>query len=145
MAAPEIPARAESPRNRSAVPFQDVHISDSFWTPRLAANRTATIEANLHQCEVTGRIKNFAIAGKLADGKHQGFLYNDSDVYKMIEGIAYALSSRRDPELEKRTSSAAGTILAIRSATRYSRSVESANTPPTSMPSRAAASTRGSA
>ncbi len=42
------------------------------------------------------------------------------------------------PELEKRTSSAAGTILEMRSATVNSRSVDSANTPPTSMPSRAA-------
>ena len=49
------------------------------------------------------------------------------------------------PEFEKRTSSAAGTIFEIRSATAHSRSVERANTPPTSMPARAAASTRGSA
>jgi hypothetical protein len=49
------------------------------------------------------------------------------------------------PEFEKRTSSAAGTIFEMRLATAYSRSVDSAKTPPTSMPARAAASTRGSA
>ena len=49
------------------------------------------------------------------------------------------------PEFENRTSSAAGTIFAIRLATAYSRSVERANTPPISMPAFAAASTRGSA
>ncbi len=38
-----------------------------------------------------------------------------------------------------------GTILEMRFATSYSRSVERANTPPTSIPSRAASSTRGSA
>jgi hypothetical protein len=57
----------------------------------------------LHQCEVTGRIRNFAVAGKLEKGKHEGALYNDSDVYKVIEGIAYALASKSDPDLEKRT------------------------------------------
>jgi DUF1680 family protein len=87
----------------TAVPFQDVHIHDAFWTPRIKTNRTATIEANLHQCEITGRIKNFAVAGKLEPGKHQGYLYNDSDVYKVIEGIAYTLTSDRDPKLEART------------------------------------------
>src|SRR5438034_8921855 len=87
----------------TAVPFQDVHISDGFWSPRIKTNSTATIEANLRQCDVTGRIKNFAIAGKLEEGKHQGFLYNDSDVYKMIEGIAYALTSQPNPQLEART------------------------------------------
>ena len=85
------------------MPFQDVHIHDAFWAPRIRTNRTATVEANLRQCEITGRIKNFAVAGKLETGKHQGQLYNDSDVYKVIEGIAYTLTSRRDPDLEKRT------------------------------------------
>jgi uncharacterized protein len=87
----------------TAVPFQDVHIIDGFWAPRIETNRTVTVEANLRQCEVTARIKNFAVAGKLEDGKHQGELYNDSDVYKVIEGVAYTLASRRDPDLEKRT------------------------------------------
>jgi DUF1680 family protein len=87
----------------TAVPFQDVHITDGFWTPRIETNRTVTIEANLHQCAITGRIKNFAVCGKLEPGKHQGELYNDSDVYKVLEGIAYSLSSRRDPDLERRT------------------------------------------
>jgi DUF1680 family protein len=86
-----------------AVPFQDVHIKDAFWGPRIKANQQATIEANLHQCEITGRIKNFAIAGKLESGQHQGFLYNDSDLYKVIEGIGYTLAGKRDPDLEKRT------------------------------------------
>jgi DUF1680 family protein len=101
LAAPR--AGAGSPARLTAVPFQDVHITDGFWAPRIETNRTVTIEANLHQCKITGRIKNFAVAGKLEPGKHQGELYNDSDVYKVLEGIAYTLSSRRDPDLERRT------------------------------------------
>lgn len=87
----------------AAVPFQNVRVDDRFWGPKIETNRTATLEANLHQCQVTGRIKNFAVAGKLTAGKHEGLLFNDSDVYKMIEGIAYALTSHRDAELEKQT------------------------------------------
>ena len=87
---------------RRPVPFQDVHIADSFWSPRLQVNRTVTVEANLHQCEITGRITNFAVAGKLATGKFEGLLYNDSDVYKVVEGIAYVLAEKRDAPLEKR-------------------------------------------
>jgi DUF1680 family protein len=85
-----------------AVPFPDVRLDDAFWGPRLRINRTATVEANLRQCERTGRIKNFAVAAKLEAGKHQGLLFDDSNVYKMLEGIAYVLADRRDPELEKR-------------------------------------------
>src|SRR5437762_449267 len=87
----------------TAVPFQDVRITDAFWAPRIKTNRKVTIEANLHQCEITGRIKNFAVAGKLEPGKHEGALYNDSDLYKVLEGIAYTLRSERDADLEKRT------------------------------------------
>jgi DUF1680 family protein/peroxiredoxin len=96
----------------AAVPFQDVHINDAFWSPRIRTNSTATIEANLRQCELTGRIKNFAVAGKLESGKHEGQLYNDSDVYKMIEGIAYALSTERNADLEKRTDAVIAKIAA---------------------------------
>jgi DUF1680 family protein len=95
--------RAADFRGLTALPFQEVHIHDAFWSPRIRTNQKTTIEANLHECEITGRIKNFAVAGKLEPGQHQGFLYNDSDVYKVIEGIAYTLSTERDPELEKRT------------------------------------------
>jgi uncharacterized protein len=96
----------------TALPFQEVAIKDSFWSKRLDTNRTVTIEANLHQCEITGRIRNFAIAGKLEQGKHKGLLFDDSDVYKVIEGIAYTLSSHRDADLEKRTDALIDTIAA---------------------------------
>jgi DUF1680 family protein len=86
-----------------ALPFQNVHITDGFWSKRIQTNQTATIEANLHQCEITGRVGNFAIAGKLEQGKHKGLLFDDSDLYKVIEGVAYTLTSRRDSDLEKRT------------------------------------------
>jgi DUF1680 family protein len=95
-------ARAGQPEALTPVPFQDVHIHDDYWGPRLRTVRTATVEANLRQCELTGRIKNFAVAGKLAEGKHQGELYDDSDVYKVIEGVAYVLADKRDADLEKR-------------------------------------------
>lgn len=89
-------------RSLRAVPFEAVHLDDAFWSRKIDTNRTATIEANLRQCETTGRIKNFAVAGKLVPGRHEGALFNDSDVYKVIEGIAYTLTSRRDAELERR-------------------------------------------
>jgi DUF1680 family protein len=112
-------AAADNPAGLTAVPFQDVHIEDSFWAPRVATNRTATIEANLHQCEITGRIQNFAVAGKRVTGKHQGALYNDSDVYKVIEGIAYALTSQRDAELEKRADAVIDQMAAAQQADGY--------------------------
>lgn len=82
------------------VPFTRVTIEDDFWRPRLETNRTETLPHNLALCEETGRISNFAKAGKLMDGKFEGKYYNDSDVYKVLEGAAYTLAQHRDPDLE---------------------------------------------
>ena len=95
--------RATESTGLALVPLPDVHVDGGFWGARLATNRKVTIEANLRQCEMTGRIKNFAVAGKLEKGQHRGLLFNDSDVYKVIEGVAYTLADRPDPALEKRT------------------------------------------
>ncbi len=84
------------------VPFQDVKITDPFWSARIETNRTSTIEANLKKCAETGRIKNFAVCAKLEPGEHEGALYNDSDVYKILEGVAYSLSTHPDRDLEAR-------------------------------------------
>jgi uncharacterized protein len=92
---------AEVPHQKlHAVPFTKVKVEDAFWSPRLEVNRTAVLPANIEWCEKTGRISNFAKAGKLMPGKFEGIYFNDSDVYKMIEGAAYTLQLHPDPALE---------------------------------------------
>lgn len=83
-----------------AVPFTEVTVADDFWTPRLETNRLVTIPYAFQQSEETGRINNFAKAGGLMEGGFQGIFFNDSDVYKIIEGAAYALALHPDPKLE---------------------------------------------
>lgn len=82
------------------VPFTDFQVQDTFWKPRLETNRLVTIPYAFEQCEKTGRIANFARAGGLEEGGFQGIYFNDSDVYKIIEGAAYALAQHPDPKLE---------------------------------------------
>jgi DUF1680 family protein len=83
------------------VPFTQVKVTDEFWSPRLATNRTATIPYDFKKCEETGRISNFAKAAKLMKGKHEGIFFNDSDVYKVVEGASYSLAIHPDPNLDK--------------------------------------------
>jgi DUF1680 family protein len=83
-----------------AVPFTHVTVADTFWSSRLETNRLVTIPYAIEQCEATGRIDNFAKAGNLMDGEFQGIYFNDSDVFKVIEGAAYALALHPDPKLE---------------------------------------------
>jgi DUF1680 family protein len=82
------------------VPFTQVSIQDDFWSPRIETNRNVTIPYDFQKCEETGRIDNFDKAAGLMEGSHLGLHFNDSDVYKIIEGAAYALQVHSDPELE---------------------------------------------
>ncbi|USN99298.1 MAG: glycoside hydrolase family 127 protein [Phycisphaeraceae bacterium] len=82
------------------VPFTHVHIDDAFWAPRLETNRETTVRYCFEKCEETGRIDNFAKAAGLEEGPFIGRRYDDSDVYKVIEGAAYSLAVKRDPKLE---------------------------------------------
>jgi DUF1680 family protein len=82
--------------NVKPVPFNSVHVNDDFWTPRLETNRKVTIPYAFQKCEETGRIRNFEKAAGLLEGKHEGIYFNDSDVYKIMEGAAYSL--RVSPE-----------------------------------------------
>jgi DUF1680 family protein len=86
----------------TAVPFTEVRIQDNFWSPRLETHKNVTLSTCLDQCESTGRIANFTKAAGLMEGKFEGIYFNDSDVYKVIEGAGYTLMNQPDPELEKR-------------------------------------------
>lgn len=83
------------------VPFTNVRITDAFWAPRLETNRRVTIAYDFAKCEETGRIDNFAKAGGLMPGKFRGIFFDDSDVFKVIEGASYTLAMQRDRELEE--------------------------------------------
>jgi len=83
------------------VPFTSVTFEDDFWAPRLETNRQVTLPFNFRKCEETGRIDNFAKAAGQMPGQHEGIFYNDSDVFKVVEGAAYTLALAPDPELDR--------------------------------------------
>jgi DUF1680 family protein len=87
------------------VPFTAVQLRDAFWAPRIKINAETTIPFAFGQCETTGRVNNFiraaqALQGTLTDTRAPGYPFDDTDLYKVIEGASYALSVRRDPKLE---------------------------------------------
>jgi uncharacterized protein len=83
------------------VPFTSVILTDEFWGPRIKKNAEITIPIAFGHCESTGRIRNFEIAGGLDTGKFQSlYPFDDSDVYKIIEGASYSLQTFSDPKIE---------------------------------------------
>ena len=87
------------------VPFTAVHLNDRFWAPRIEINRSVTIPFAFQKCEENGRIDNFnraaaALKGELSDRKLPPYPFDDTDLYKVIEGASYTLSVHPDPRLE---------------------------------------------
>ena len=83
------------------VPFTQVHLSDDFWSPRIETNRLVSIPSAFKECETNGRFDNFALAGGLIKGEHQGdFSFDDTDPYKIIEGASYSLAVKYDKQLD---------------------------------------------
>lgn len=84
------------------VPFTAVKVTDNFWGQRLKASREVTIPLAFSKCEETGRYENFVKAAHPSDEyKVGGFSFDDTDVYKTIEGASYLLQTYPDKKLEK--------------------------------------------
>lgn len=82
------------------VDFSQVKIADGFWSPRLDRHVLTTQPVCIDQIEnQTDRIRNFINVAK-GEGKHSGIFFDDSDVYKAMEGIAYSLINHPDKQLE---------------------------------------------
>jgi uncharacterized protein len=87
------------------VPFTAVHLDDAFWAPRIETNRLVTIPYAFGQCKASGRMDNFERAAavlrgeKIANRKLPGFPFDDTDLYKVLEGASYTLAVRPDARL----------------------------------------------
>ncbi len=88
------------------VPFHQVKIEGGFWGPRLETNRDVTLWANFAKCDETGRIRNFSEAGARLRGKEagefEGIYFNDSDVFKVIEGASFTLAQGYDEKIDQK-------------------------------------------
>lgn len=84
------------------VAFTQVHVMDNFWAPKINVNADITIPYTLEQCKKTGRIDNFLrAAGKLPADTMTAYPFDDTDLYKLIEGASYSLQVKKNPALEK--------------------------------------------
>ena len=96
-----INVQAQSFYPYSPVPFNKVTLNDKFWQPKLEVNRTQTIPWSLHQCRITGRVKNFEQAAARSGKFCSPYVFDDSDIYKIIEGASYSLHVHYDAPLDQ--------------------------------------------
>ena len=84
----------------STVNIQNVKLTDNFWLPKIKVVQDSTIHYAFNKCDEEGRMKNFLIAGGLLNDTTQGKMpFDDTDLYKIIEGASYSLISQPNPEL----------------------------------------------
>ena len=108
-------AVAQSGYPYTQVPFTSVKITpNTFWGDRIQAAREVTIPLAFSKCESEHRYKNFEMAAYTLQhpghpglktpewdvAKFMGFSFDDTDVYKTIEGASYVLQTYPDAKLK---------------------------------------------
>ncbi len=79
----------------SAVDVKNVVLNDEFWLPKIQTIQDTTIRYAFEKCDQEGRMENFLIAGGVKQGKTRGKMpFDDTDLYKIIEGASYSLISK---------------------------------------------------
>jgi DUF1680 family protein len=85
------------------VSFSQVNITDKFWKPKIDKVATKTLSTCIYQTEIkTPRIRNFEKVARKKGEKHEGIYYDDSDVYKALEAMAYSLQTHPDLTIENK-------------------------------------------
>lgn len=86
-----------------------VKITDQFWRnyielvkKEVIPYQWKAINDEVPGAEPSHAIENFRIAAGEAEGDFYGFVFQDSDVYKWLEAVAYILEDEENLELEKR-------------------------------------------
>uniref|UniRef100_UPI004047F8C2 glycoside hydrolase family 127 protein n=1 Tax=Algoriphagus sp. TaxID=1872435 RepID=UPI004047F8C2 len=104
LAAVAFPAFAQSGTTKlDPVNFSEVTITDDFWKPKLEKIARKAVPVMIYQTEIaTGRIRNYEKVARQQKEKHEGIYYDDSDVYKALEAIAYSLKNHSDKALEQK-------------------------------------------
>jgi DUF1680 family protein len=87
--------------NIQGVPISQVSLKDQFWTSRIETNRTVTIPSSFKKCEETGRVQNFVNAANKSGKFLTTFPFDDTDIYKIIEGASFSMSVHPDKALDK--------------------------------------------
>ena len=78
---------------------RQVHINDTFWSPRLSVNAQNAIFHQWEQLENTRCIDNFRIAAGEKGGFREGWFFADSDAYKWLDAASRIYSLHPDPKL----------------------------------------------
>ena len=84
------------------IPFSDVVINDSFWSPKLRVNREISLPFQYRQLKESGRLDALRLEWTPNSGKPEPHHFWDSDTAKWVEAASYCLALKADAELQAR-------------------------------------------
>ena len=116
------------------VTFDRVSLTDNFWAPRILQNQETTIPIALDQCYSTGRVLNFQKAAAILTGGNIGYFgtdytFDDTDIYKILEGMAYSYRQNPSQVLLDSMASLAAIVAAAQEADGYLVTARTAGDP----------------
>lgn len=100
------------------ISMKDLRLTDKFWSKWQETVRERTLHAIYDQMSKTGRLENFRRAAA-GSGEHEGYYFNDSDVYKWLEACAYALAKAPDQPLRAKVAETIHLISSAQEPTGY--------------------------
>lgn len=90
------------------LPLNQVRLEDSFWdkytslvTREIIPYQWETLNDRVADAEPSHCISNFMVAAGCKEGTFEGAVFQDTDVAKWLEAVAYSLSYEKNEELEK--------------------------------------------
>src|SRR6478736_3157765 len=96
-----------------SVPVRAVTIEEGFWSKRRKTNVERSIPTMHKELESHGRMDNFRrLVGK-SSAPQIGPYFADSDIYKWIDAVGWALQSGAMPELRRTTDSMIREVVAV--------------------------------
>ena len=97
----------------------DVSIGGGFWAGRQQLNREVSLRHGFHMLEQAGNLNNLRLAAGDGGGDYQGPVFQDSDVYKWLEAVAYAAPAGLAPDLQAQAETAIALVQAAQAPDGY--------------------------
>jgi DUF1680 family protein len=91
---------SQSPHVRlNTVELGNVSLQEGFWTHKLNVNRKVSLRFGFEMLQKAGNFDNLRIAAGLMEGTYRGYVFQDSDIYKWLEAVAWEIGRETDEEL----------------------------------------------
>ena len=102
-----------------SVPVRAVTIEEGFWSKRRKANVERSIPTMHDQLEAHGRMDNFRRLVRKSSAPQKGPYFSDSDIYKWIDAVGWALASDSLPELRRTADAMIREVVAVQEPNGY--------------------------